>query len=59
MSTLLKKLTSANAQSASINLIQTQCNYADNYYGDQVCVAVKSNINEQANSLSRQSGAAE
>jgi len=28
--------------SSTINQpIRTQCNYADNYYGDQVCVEVK------------------
>lgn len=44
MSTLFKKLTTANSQRVSSTTNQTtrtQCNYADNYYGDQVCVEVK------------------
>jgi hypothetical protein len=44
MSTLFKKLTSTKKRHAAIadnSGIQTQCNYADNYYGDQICVAVK------------------
>ena len=44
MSTLFKKLTTANSQrvsSTTNQTTQTQCNYADNYYGDQVCVEVK------------------
>lgn len=44
MSTLFKKLTTANSQRVSSitnQTTQTQCNYADNYYGDQVCVEVK------------------
>ena len=44
MSTLLKRLTMANSHrvSSTINQpIRTLCNYADNYYGDQVCVEVK------------------
>lgn len=43
MNTIIKKLstkktipTQANAQ------VRTQCNYTNNYYGDQVCVKVKS-----------------
>ena len=37
MSALLKKLTTANSHRVSSTTkqsIQTQCNYADNYYGD-------------------------
>lgn len=44
MNTFLKKLSSANghrAPSATNQPVQTRCNYADNYYGDQVCVEVK------------------
>jgi len=44
MSALLKKLTTANndrVSSTANRPIQTQCNYADNYYGDQVCIEVK------------------
>lgn len=44
MSALLKKLTMANngrVSSTANRPIQTQCNYADNYYGDQVCIEVK------------------
>jgi hypothetical protein len=44
MSTLFKKLTTANSQRVSSitnQTTRTQCNYADNYYGDQVCVEVK------------------
>ena len=44
MSTLFKKLTTANSQRVSSTMNQTtrtQCNYSDNYYGDQVCVEVK------------------
>lgn len=58
MSTLLKNLTAASGHSASTNPIQTQCNYANNYYGDQICVAMKSNSNSDVNRLSSQSGAA-
>ena len=45
MSELLKKLTTANSHRVSSTKNQpnrTHCNYADNYYGDQVCVEVKS-----------------
>ncbi|GEA08425.1 hypothetical protein KUL42_31860 [Alteromonas sp. KUL42] len=45
MSTLLKKLTTSNSHRVSPTTgqsIRMQCNYADNYYGDQVCVEVKS-----------------
>ncbi len=44
MSTLFKKLSSANKRQANTDInvnVQTHCNYADNYYGDQICVAVK------------------
>jgi hypothetical protein len=58
MSTLLKKLTMPNGHSASTSPIQTKCNYANNYYGDQVCVAVKTTPNSEVNSLSSQLGAA-
>ena len=44
MSALFKKLTTANSHRVSSTTsqpVRTQCNYADNYYGDQVCVEVK------------------
>ena len=44
MSTLFKKLTSTKKRHTAItdnSGVQTQCNYADNYYGDQICVALK------------------
>jgi hypothetical protein len=45
MSIFLKKLSTANRERVSSTCNQpvlTKCNYADNYYGDQVCVEVKS-----------------
>lgn len=44
MSALLKKLTMANNRRVASTIhqsFQTQCNYANNYYGDQICVEVK------------------
>ena len=49
MSTIIKntllKSFSSNGRSTSVSgsqQIATQCNYANNYYGDQVCVEVRS-----------------
>ena len=44
MNALLKKLTITTSQrlaTTSNQPIKVQCNYTDNYYGDQVCVEVK------------------
>lgn len=44
MSALLNRLTPAKSQYTSTpskDYTQTRCNYADNYYGDQICVEVK------------------
>ena len=44
MSALLRKLTKTNNQRVTTptnHAVRTHCNYADNYYGDQVCVEVK------------------
>ncbi|MBJ2128979.1 hypothetical protein JC525_08530 [Alteromonas sp. IB21] len=44
MNALLHKLTTTNSQrvaSTPNQPLKIQCNYADNYYGDQVCVEVK------------------
>lgn len=42
MNTLIKKLSSKKTVAAQVNSqVRTQCNYANNYYGDQVCVQVK------------------
>lgn len=44
MNVLLKKLRMVgyNRVSPTMNVpAQTQCNYTNNYYGDQVCVEVK------------------
>ena len=42
MSALLRRLTSKSRNVATVQSdTRTQCNYANNYYGDQVCVAVK------------------
>ncbi|WP_334031675.1 hypothetical protein [Alteromonas sp. P256] len=44
MNTLLKKLSTPNGHRDSFTTDQTvqmRCNYADNYYGDRVCVEVK------------------
>jgi hypothetical protein len=46
MNALLKRLSTTNnspVASTSNHSVQTRCNYADNYYGDQVCVEVKKN----------------
>lgn len=51
MGTLIKRLTATNSHRVSSTTnksIQTRCNYADNYYGDQVCVEVK-NIKPRIN----------
>ena len=58
MSTILKKLTMTNTPRSSFIPNQTQCNYANNDYGDQVCVEVKRTISSEVNSLASQSGAA-
>ena len=43
MNTIIKKLSTKKALAAQANSqVRTQCNYANNYYGDQVCVKVKS-----------------